>query len=83
MDLFTIQRFFENNLNVSETSQQMVVNTQSVANMSPDEMKLMSALSNKSLDSAKVFIAMIPMLLIYPFIQKYFVSGMMIGAVKG
>ncbi len=63
--------------------QQMVVNTQSVANMSPDEMKLMSALSNKSLDSAKVFIAMIPMLLIYPFIQKYFVSGMMIGAVKG
>lgn len=63
--------------------QQMVVNTQSVANMSPDEMKLMSALSNKSLDSAKVFIAMIPMLIIYPFIQKYFVSGMMIGAVKG
>lgn len=63
--------------------QQMVVNTQSVANMSPEEMKLMSALSNKSLDSAKVFIAMIPMLLIYPFIQKYFVSGMMIGAVKG
>lgn len=63
--------------------QQMVVNTQSAANMSPDELKLMSQLSNKSLDAAKVFIAMVPMLAIYPFIQKYFVTGMMVGAVKG
>lgn len=63
--------------------QQMVVNTQNAANMSPDEMKLMSQLSNKSLDAAKVFIAMIPMLVVYPFIQKYFVTGMMVGAVKG
>lgn len=63
--------------------QQMVVNTQSVGNMSPDELKLMSQLSNKSLDAAKVFIAMIPMLVVYPFIQKYFVTGMMVGAVKG
>lgn len=63
--------------------QQMVVNTQSAANMSPDELKLMSQLSNKSLDAAKVFIAMVPMLVIYPFIQKYFVTGMMVGAVKG
>lgn len=63
--------------------QQMVVNTQSTANMSPDQLKIMSSLSNKSLDAAKVFIAMIPMLVVYPFIQKYFVKGMMIGAVKG
>lgn len=63
--------------------QQMVVNTQSAANMSPDELKLMSRLSNKSLDAAKVFIAMAPMLALYPFIQKYFVTGMMVGAVKG
>jgi len=30
-----------------------------------------------------VFIASAPMLIIYPFIQKYFVKGMMIGSVKG
>ncbi len=41
-----------------------------------------SAISEQT-KNAVVFLAMVPMLVLYPFLQKYFVKGMMIGAVKG
>ena len=33
--------------------------------------------------SASITMSMLPMLLVYPFIQRFFTSGIMIGAVKG
>ena len=30
-----------------------------------------------------IIVASLPVLILYPFIQKYFVKGVMIGAVKG
>ena len=30
-----------------------------------------------------VVLSSLPVLVIYPFLQKYFVKGMMIGAIKG
>lgn len=33
--------------------------------------------------SATIMFATIPIIIVYPFVQKYFVSGVMIGAVKG
>ena len=30
-----------------------------------------------------ILISSAPMLILYPFVQKYFVKGMMVGAVKG
>lgn len=37
----------------------------------------------ESMKYAVIFVASLPMLILYPFIQKYFVKGVMIGAVKG
>lgn len=36
-----------------------------------------------SVQYATLFISMIPMLLIYPFVQKYFVKGVLVGSIKG
>ena len=39
--------------------------------------------AGESIKYATTMVATVPILLIYPFIQKYFVKGVMIGAVKG
>lgn len=40
-------------------------------------------LSNEGIIYASIVVSAVPMLIIYPFIQRYFVKGVMIGAVKG
>ncbi|AIQ44675.1 ABC transporter permease [Paenibacillus sp. FSL R7-0273] len=42
-----------------------------------------TALTPESLKAATVIFATVPILLVYPWLQKYFVSGVMLGAVKG
>ena len=42
-----------------------------------------SNLGSTSINYATLFISMLPMMALYPFIQKYFVKGVMVGSVKG
>jgi len=61
--------------------QQLVVSVDP-STMTEDQYKRLSEMSNKTLDAAKVFIAMIPVLIVYPFLQRYFIHGITLGSVK-
>ncbi len=41
-----------------------------------------AAMSERTIKAAQVFIGALPILLVYPFLQKYFVKGIVMGAVK-
>jgi putative aldouronate transport system permease protein len=40
-------------------------------------------LNPKNIQNAAVVVTMFPIICVYPFIQKYFVKGVMIGSIKG
>lgn len=46
-----------------------------------DMMKALK-LSNKSLQASQLMLSTVPILLVYPFLQKYFVKGITLGSVK-
>lgn len=45
-------------------------------------MKMLN-LNSQNIKAAQVFIAIIPLLVVYPFLQKYFTTGLTLGSVKG
>ena len=40
-------------------------------------------LAGEQIKLAAIMAATIPVLLVYPFLQRYFVKGVLIGAIKG
>lgn len=61
---------------------QTIVVTQdfSKINMRPEDVKL---ISNSTVKASQIFIGALPILLVYPFLQRFFIKGMVLGAVKG
>ena len=66
---------------------QLILREILVQNESTDMLELETSgaqiLMKESLKYAVMIFANLPVLLLYPFLQKYFVKGMLIGAIKG
>lgn len=59
----------------------MTINAQ-MSSLSIEQLKAMDNLSEKTLRTAQIFMGALPIMLVYPFLQKYFVKGMTVGSVK-
>jgi putative aldouronate transport system permease protein len=51
--------------------------------LSLKEMEELSKINNRTYNAAQIVISTLPVLIIYPFLQKYFVTGITLGGVKG
>lgn len=62
-------------INVAETVQKS-------SGLTAEQLQALLAVSNRNLNAAKIVVAIIPLMVIYPFLQRYFVQGIVVGAVK-
>ncbi len=76
-DLWPVQTVLQQMLSRAMASQQEVTNvSQAIAHNA-------NTVTSDSLKMAAVIVTTVPILCVYPFVQKYFAQGAMIGAVKG
>ncbi|MBP1990516.1 carbohydrate ABC transporter permease [Paenibacillus eucommiae] len=82
---FSLLLFIQNTdkYNLAVLVQQMIQSQsilQEINNMRPgDQIQA----TPEGIKSAGIMVMIIPMLVVYPFLQKYFIQGVMIGAIKG
>lgn len=48
-----------------------------------DMKDIMAVLSERTGRAAQLFLGSIPVMIIYPFLQRYFTKGLVLGSVKG
>ncbi|MBR0463554.1 MAG: carbohydrate ABC transporter permease [Clostridia bacterium] len=60
----------------------MQISAEQMVNMDPEEIVRKLAVSTLTFNCAKAIVSMIPIVAVYPFLQKYFVTGIVMGAVK-
>jgi putative aldouronate transport system permease protein len=44
--------------------------------------ELIQVVSDRSQRAAQIFLAIIPIMMVYPFLQRYFITGIVMGSVK-
>lgn len=62
---------------------QTVIITRDLTMMNSSTMRELAEISDRTAKSAQVFIGSLPILIVYPFLQKYFTKGLVLGSVKG
>lgn len=77
--LYTMQYIMMEMVKESERMQKLIAS----AMMSGKALEESSIPTSEALTSAQIVVTTIPIICVYPFLQKYFVKGIMMGSVKG
>ena len=56
---------------------------QSGFTMTPEQLEALKNIGGKNLQAAQIFLGILPIALVFPFLQRYFISGITVGSVKG
>ena len=51
--------------------------------LTPEQLEALQNIGGKNLQASQIFLGMLPITLVYPFLQKYFIKGITVGSVKG
>ena len=78
--LTTLQYLLYNYLNEAQRLANQIKNTTNAAGMNQ---LVSNSISPKGIRMTITVLASLPIFMVYPFMQKYFVKGIMVGAVKG
>ncbi|RED55893.1 carbohydrate ABC transporter permease [Cohnella phaseoli] len=62
--------------------QSVVINRDPSLMTTTEELKTLSQISDQTTKAAQIFLAALPILLLYPFLQKHFIQGITLGSVK-
>ena len=60
-----------------------VSTTDAMQNADIDTILALLNVNETNMQSAQIFISIIPLMIVYPFLQRYFTSGLTVGSVKG
>lgn len=61
---------------------QTVVIQKDFTSLGEEELKNLKLISDRTIKAAEIFLGALPVLLVYPFLQKYFMKGIVLGSVK-
>lgn len=61
---------------------QTVIVQQDLSDLASQSLGLLSEINDRTFKAAQIFLGALPILLVYPFLQRFFIKGIVLGSVK-